>query len=252
MSGDVPNFSVGDFTPFLRHSQGLALIGGQAVAWWEQRYLAPDRPIASRDVDFWGDREEMEAFLKRLGLQARYPHRYEMTVLLGVADIKIHGRPSQIEFLHTVPGLDVSSRETSTVKQECEGGSIRVLDPISLSLTKLHALRNFDQRDRLDLLHLKTCLAASREFLIECLQAEPDIAHWHIERLVKMALQKRNWKAAANQNVKLLDAVPIDELRLSVEQPGGDESIARFLEIRWPEILRKTEAFRRESADLSE
>lgn len=242
MSAEPPSFSVDDFTPFLLQSEGLSLIGGQAVSWWEQRYLAPNQSIVSRDLDFWTEREEMECFLDRLKLTARLPHRYEMTVLLGVADIMIRGLPSQIEFLHTVPGLDVSSREAATVEQKCESGGIRVLDPISLTLTKLHALRNFDQTDRLDLLHLKICIAASREFIIECLAADPELAHWHVERLAKATLQKRNWRVAMDGKANLLDAFPVGELRQNCGQEGC-EAFARFLEIRWPEIQRKIGQF---------
>ncbi len=84
------------------------MIGGQAVAWWEKRYLEPQSPILSRDIDFWAEPEDMASFLERTRLNIRRPHRYEMTVLMGVADISIADRPSQIEFLHTVPGPDTT------------------------------------------------------------------------------------------------------------------------------------------------
>ena len=59
MSSDTPTFSVSDFRSYLERSAGLTLIGGQAVAWWEQRYLSPVSPIVSRDLDFWTEREEL-------------------------------------------------------------------------------------------------------------------------------------------------------------------------------------------------
>ncbi len=235
MSSEGPTFSVSDFRSYLKNSEGLTLIGGQAVAWWEERYFAPDSSIVSRDIDFWTEREELEAFLKRSNLKAQYPHRYEMTVLLAVADIVVGGQSSRIEFLHTVPGLDTANRETVTMEQTLDDACIQVLDPISLALTKLHALRNFDQTDRLDALHLKVCIASAHEFLKEHLPSDPDLTLWHIERIAKAALQKRNRRVASEHDVNLLDAIPQSALR--EEATGAQhEKLLRFPEIRWPQI----------------
>jgi len=235
MSSERPTFSVSDFRSYLKNSEGLTLIGGQAVAWWDERYLEPDFPIVSRDIDFWTEREELEAFLKRTELKARYPHRYEMTVLLAVADIAVGGQSSRIEFLHTVPGLDTTNRETVTMEQTLDDARIQILDPISLALTKLHALRNFDQTDRLDALHLKVCIASAHEFLKECLPSDPDLTLWHVERLAKAALQKRNQRVASEYELNLLDGIPIEQIETTATDTQN-EKLLRFLDIRWPQI----------------
>ncbi len=235
MSSDRSTFSVDAFGSYLAEAGDLVLIGGQAVAWWEKRYLKPQSPILSRDIDFWTEREDMEVFLERTRLKARRPHRYELTVLMGVADIRIEDRPSQIEFLHTVPGLDTTSRNACSVRQTLNDAAIQILDPISLALTKLHALRNFDQTDRLDALHLKVGIAAAREFLKECLAADPDLVLWHVERLAKAALQKRNQRVAKENNLDFLDGIPLEDIQ-AIATDTQNEKLLRFLDLRWPQI----------------
>lgn len=130
------------------------LIGGQAVAWWSRRYgLGEAADIHSRDIDFWGDREALRLLARRLGSRPCWPHKYEMTVLVGSLAIKIGKTNSAIEVLRSVPGLDRADPEVVSSRQHAVGipGEIAVLTPVSLLLVKLHALRHFSQHERNDL-----------------------------------------------------------------------------------------------------
>ena len=55
-----------DFLTILRAVPAdCVLIGGQAVAWWAERYgikavvKGKDQEVTSRDIDFWGTREDL-------------------------------------------------------------------------------------------------------------------------------------------------------------------------------------------------
>ncbi len=121
------------------------------------------------------------------------------------------------------------------MRQTLDDSAILALDPISLALTKLHALRNFDQTDSLDALHLKVCIAAARGFLKECLESNPDLVLWHVERLAKAARQKRNLRVASEHGLNLLEAIPLNEIQTAAENTQND-NLLRFLELRWPQI----------------
>ena len=236
-----PQFTPEDFAHYLSQAESIPLIGGQAVAWWARRYhdqLDTHSTVTSRDIDFWAGREEMEAFADRTGITLDYPHRYAMTVLSGSAEVSIAGRPSCIEFLHTVPGID-QSVDRATITQEWNGRTIRVLDPISLILCKLHALRNFDQRDRQDAFHLVVCVKTARPFLQDAFASGIRNGLWYCERLIEPALHARNQKVEAHANVDLMAAIPVTALRAIPPSADGDELLNRFLNIRLPQVLSK-------------
>ena len=102
MTNDEQGFTPHDFTKILSLTQGLPVIGGQAVAWWANHFEIENEietPITSRDLDLWADRSEVEEFAKTLAFSVQYPHEYDMTVLSGIARCTIKNRPTQIEFL---------------------------------------------------------------------------------------------------------------------------------------------------------
>src|SRR5688572_25886759 len=136
--------------------EACPMIGGQAVVYWAKRYgiSAANGPLTSKDIDFWGSRDDVKTLAKRLARPAIFPHAYEMTVWAGAIEISIKGQTTLIEMLHTVPGLDTNEHGQAAVKEELEGGELYILSPVSLVLAKLHALRHFDQERRADKLHL--------------------------------------------------------------------------------------------------
>jgi hypothetical protein len=77
-------FVPADFGQIIQNlPEGCPLVGGQAVAWWQQQYCPSERPITSCDIDFWGYREDLTTLARALGRRAVFPHQYEMTVWVG-------------------------------------------------------------------------------------------------------------------------------------------------------------------------
>ena len=207
--------------------EAITLIEGQAVAWWATRYSRQlesqnliSRPVTSRDLDFWADRDQMDSFAKKIGANPQYPHRYEMTVLAGIIPIKINQAETTIEFLHTVPGLDISDPEATTVIQELNDATFRILDPISLSCAKLHALKNFSQEERQDRFHLGIVLFACKFFIEDAINKSPELGLWYCERLIKVCVKSNNRSRLERESLNVRDSVPIEAIQSASLNPS--------------------------------
>src|SRR5690349_4594503 len=112
-------FIPSDFEEIIQKvSEDCPLVGGQAVAWWAEYYgISTARPLTSCDIDFWGFREELQRLATALRRKPVYPHKYEMTAWVGGIPLEIKGERTIVEFLNTVPGLDVINPEKAAVGQ---------------------------------------------------------------------------------------------------------------------------------------
>ena len=198
--------------------QPYVLIGGQAVNYWADRYLAVEpelqklQPFTSEDIDFKGDREDVQHIARQLALSPGYPPKVAMTALSGLILFPIGNVKSAIEVVRRIPGIS-DSRETPAIQTEWEGNTIRVLDPVSLLACKLELAATVSQEKRRDVVHLKIMLPCVRSFLGEVLeQVEP--GH----------LPAREWLKAASQVLKLTTSIRA-------------RRIARQHHIDWKEIL---------------
>lgn len=100
-------FSLQQFSALFhtRNLNGLPylLIGGQAVNYWADRYLAdePDlrqcAPFTSEDIDFHGNRDDVRRIAEQLSLTPVFPRRVEMTALAGAIPFRIGNLSSNIE-----------------------------------------------------------------------------------------------------------------------------------------------------------
>ncbi len=253
-SGSLPErpqkriFLPADFEMVIREiPEECALVGGQAVAWWAQEYSPSEKPITSCDIDFWGFREHLEALAKALGRKPLLPHKYEMTAWVGAIPMTLKGEKTLVEFIHNVPGIDVFNPEKASVRQVFRSGTLEknllVLSPVSLVLTKLHALRAFDQSERQDELHLKVSLVTSGCFIAQLLR-ETKIKQvlWNVERLIAASQNRPYQRLESDFRFKVLSAIPIRAIEEAVGQGGLPEAdrhrLEQFLTLRWPQVKR--------------
>jgi hypothetical protein len=198
--------------------QPYLLIGGQAVNYWAERYLATDpalqklQPFTSEDIDFKGSRDDVQRIAQQLALSASYPPKVAMTALSGFIPFLIGNVKSTIEVVHRVPGIS-DSKETPAIQAEWEGTTIRVLDPISLLACKLELAATVPQEKRRDVDHLKILLPCVRSFLGEVL-----------EQVESGQLPAREWLKVAGQVLKLTTSLRARKL-------------ARRHRIDWKEIV---------------
>jgi hypothetical protein len=182
---------------------------------------------------------------KRLHHKPIFPHEYEMTVWVGAFEVMIRGKKSVVEFLHTIPGLDTNSPDEACVEQTYPDKSIRksilVLSPVSLVLTKLHALRHFDQKSRHDEQHLKVSIETSKSFIIELIKGrKAKEALWNCQRLIDCHQLKPTRRLEAQHQFNILDAMPIGAIERESENPKqpaeNREKLAKFCTVQWPRI----------------
>ncbi len=242
-------FSPSDFAGVIAHLPGgCPLVGGQAVGWWARKYGITSKggePITSSDIDFWGGREDLIQMARAMRRKPIFPNEYEMTVWAGAIQIEINGEQTLAEFLHSIPGLDTPYPEKASVEQTYREHStkkvIQVLTPVSLVLTKLHALRRFDQKDRNDLLHLQVCLQTSRKFIVELLSDQQvRQALRECERLIAAHQSKPYRKLEKQGQFNLLDSIPIAEIRHAADSPGHSldnrKRLRNFINLRWEQV----------------
>ena len=118
---------------------------------------------------------------------------------------------------------------------------IQVLTPVSLVLTKLHALRRFDQKERNDELHLKVSLEASRKFIAELLgEQEARLALRECERLIAAHQSKPYRKLEKQAQFNLLASIPIAEIKHAadspVQSPDNRDRLRNFINLRWHRV----------------
>ena len=199
--GVTVGFSLQQFSEVLNirdaTGQPYLLIGGQAVNYWAERYLAtepqlePLQPFTSEDIDFKGGTADVQRIARQLDLSPGYPPKVQMTALAGVIPFQIGDLKSVIEVVRRIPGVSGSVDESS-VQTEWNGKTIRVIDPISLLACKLELVASVPQEKRHDVPHLKILLPCVRAFLDEFLQ-----------RVERGEIPARHWLGAGNQVLKL-------------------------------------------------
>lgn len=194
-------FSLQQFSPVfeVRNPAGLPyiLIGGQAVNYWAERFLAqePDLeklvPFTSEDIDFKGGRDDVKRIAEQLQLTPGYPAKVAMTALAGIIPFRIGNLRSSIEVVRTIPGVSGSAK-TVAIQAEWAGKTIRVLDPVSLLACKLVLATSVSQEMRRDVDHLRILIPCLRAFLREFLEG---VEHGN--------LPIRGWLGAASRVLKL-------------------------------------------------
>jgi len=122
--------------------QPYVLVGGQAVNYWAERYLSREpalsslRPFTSEDIDFKGNRNDVERIAEQLASKPGYPAKVAITALAGFVPFQIGDLKSTVEVVRQIPGVS-DAANTPAIQAEWEGKTIRVLDPISLLACKL-------------------------------------------------------------------------------------------------------------------
>ena len=198
--------------------QPYVLIGGQAVNYWAERYLAEEpelgklQPFTSEDIDFKGGRDDVQRIARQLALPASYPPKVAITALSGFIPLQIGNLKTAIEVVRRIPGIPTGI-ETPAIQAEWEGNTIRVLDPISLLACKLKLAATVPQERRRDVEHLRILVPCVRAFLGDLLQ-----------QVEAGNLPARAWLKVVNEAMKLATS-------LHARRIAGKHGI------NWPDIL---------------
>lgn len=223
----------------IRNPDGLpyVLVGGQAVNYWAERYLSVEPelqnlfPFTSEDIDFKGNRDDVQRIAEQLELVPVYPHKVEMTALAGAIPFRIGDLKSNIEIVRVVPGVSQSTIDSLAIQAEWSGKQIRVLDPISLLSCKLELASTVSQEKRRDVEHLKILVHCVRGFLREFLEqmdcGDLPAKGWlgAAKKILKMAKSTHGRKAARQFGISWSEILPFEEISKSKH-----EKIVQFRE----------------------
>ena len=146
------------------------LIGGQAVNYWAERYLGAEPglkahlPFTSADIDFCGNRDDVQHIAGQLKLVPAFPPKVAMTALAGTIPLRIGEEQTNIEIVRSIPGVTAPTVDALAIEMEWNGKSVRVLDPISLLICKIELALTVSQANRQDVEHLKILRFCVRGF----------------------------------------------------------------------------------------
>ncbi len=223
----------------VRNPAGIpyVLIGGQAVNYWAEHYLAAEPalqkhvPFTSGDIDFRGNRDDVRHIAGQLDLTAVFPDKVSMTALAGAIPFKIGKERSNIEIVRLIPGVPVLTVDAMAIGAEFSGQQIRVLDPISLLLCKVNLSLTVSQENRQDVAHLKILIFCVRGFLRDALltveTGNAPAKGWlgAINKLAKLAKSTQGRKAAEKFEIRWSDILPLPEIA-----KAKDEKLISFRE----------------------
>jgi len=222
------------------------LIGGQAVNYWAERYLTTESelqkliPFTSEDIDFKGNRADVERIAGQLQQTPVFPPKVTMTALAGAVPINIGRLKSNIEVVRMVPGVSAAAIEALAIEAEWAGRQIRVLDPISLLACKLELALTVSQEKRRDIEHLKILIPCVRGFLRELLnEVEHDrlpAKGWlgAVTKVFELSKSTHGRKAGTKLKLDWSAILPLPAIMAS-----SQAKIIRFREIQLPRWLQK-------------
>lgn len=154
------------------------LVGGLAVGFWAQRYgaLADGQAIYSKDIDMRGSRlaahfvgqvlrGEGHQIASLVTVKRKIPPGMGSNFVIPVT--LANGISTTVEVLERLPWVDEPDGPARGLVMQIDG--IRILDPLSLFVGKLHAWHHRNDPDRLsnDRLHLELLAAIIPKFIEE-------------------------------------------------------------------------------------
>lgn len=167
-------------------ASGIVLVGGQAVNFWAEQYMAraPElgahAPYTSKDIDFCGARAAVLECARRLGGRAFLPVDFDPTPNSGqVIFMDDTGTERIIDFLVQPFGLDMADVLRTSLPVEVlddaglpTGARFRVMHPERCMESRIHnviGLPGYDTERALA--QLRATVVCTREFILDLLAA---------------------------------------------------------------------------------
>ena len=164
---------------------GIVLVGGQALNFWAEHYmarvpaLAASAPYASKDVDFCGSRAAVLECARRLGGRALLPVDFDPTPNSGqLVFVDAEGHERVIDFLQQPFGLDAGDVLRTSLPVDAldeagrpTGARFRVMHPERCMESRVHncgGLPGYDTPRAL--VQLRASIVCAREFVSDLLR----------------------------------------------------------------------------------
>ncbi|MBQ0942000.1 hypothetical protein KAK07_01495 [Ideonella sp. 4Y16] len=206
----------------------MVLVGGQALAFWMDRYgVAPNAAAISNDGDALGSLERAQHIATSLRASLLTPDSDALTSL--VAQIRIRtgsaGKVRNIDVLHllfTVSGLRQSREFTQAVWRDSveiewtPGHRIRVMHPLHVLDSRVqNAVGLLESKGPHVVTQAIWAVDVAREAIRRVLRqpSENERLGSMIHQVHRLALSRGGRQILSQHGIEVLDAVPTDEIR---------------------------------------
>lgn len=208
----------------------MVLVGGQALAFWMDRYgLTPGAAAVSNDGDALGNLERAQQLARHMRAALQTPDRSALTSL--VAQIRIPtgsaGKARNIDVLHllfTVSGLRKSREFTQAVWRDSveiewkPGCRIRVMHPLHVLDSRLqNAVGLLEEKGPHVVTQAIWAVDVAREAIRRVLRhpAESQRLGGLIRQVHNLARSRAGRQVLGQHGIEVLDALPIEEIRVA-------------------------------------
>jgi hypothetical protein len=143
----------------------IVLIGGQALNFWAERYMAhvPDlaaaAPYTSKDIDFYGPREQVAKCARLLGVEPTFYGPDDISVCSGIVTT---ADGIQIDFVHTPKGVPLGELRSRSVAFS----HLRVMHPVHVMSSRVANVVELGRTDPNSLKQLRASVFIVREFIM--------------------------------------------------------------------------------------
>lgn len=220
------DFSVEDAEALLeliyaKPSGRIVIVGGQAVNFWADRYVADQtqllvhRPFSSRDLDLLGSIANAYRLAAETHATLQKPRRGLASPVVANVQIETGAVIRSVQFLKSLRGVTNREIDLNAVPFALRGVEILVADPITMLKAKLRNLADLDQRGRNDLKHVEMLRSCVPAFLQRELTAadETDAAARHCLRTLQRILELSSLPLARTAPVDWPKLIPIEHLQ---------------------------------------
>jgi hypothetical protein len=222
-------------------SEGV-LVGGQALAFWADRYgVVPPvdlGPAVTAYADFIGDAALAKKLARALGWKSWIPSFDDATFQTGkVTQKQRDGSIKQVDFLASVAGLatkDVTRRALEM--QVPRVGALRIMHPVDVLDSRIQNLHLIPaKRTPAGVAQARLAIGAARAFIAEEIQERGEKQGLKLlERVVEIAFDIGAVRIYLEYDIDPLAAVPLDSFKTTTALHSK----------RWPQITARVSAQR--------
>lgn len=220
-------------------AEKVVLVGGQAVNFWAEYYgdrapaLAENAPYTSKDIDFAGGPQDVEAIAARVRGRAWLTPPFDPSPNAGVVSFPgPSGEEQQIDILRVVHGLNLTEVDALArpIEETSDGTTVRfrVMHPVHCLESRASNVAELpDYNTPQAVNQLRASVICAREFLREILAAGATRATLDLnERIYKF----RRYNSAA---AVVLRDHQVDVFEAVINEEGLPEE---FRAIRYPQM----------------
>ncbi|MGH8674434.1 MAG: hypothetical protein ACREVG_09010 [Burkholderiales bacterium] len=197
------------------------LVGGQALAFWlawfEIDISDGPRVYVSRDADFLGMREHVEAFARAIHGTAVYAPKRGFTALLGAVRRSATSRETGVDVLHKIVGLDADAvRRRAVELTHPRDPTLRflVMDPFDCLFSRIENLRRLaEKRNEVGIWQARKAIEVCRAYIQGLIRDDSERKAIKVATaLFRLAGSAAGLQAYARFGLDILEGGPLEDL----------------------------------------